>query len=450
MFTSTKEIPIFYGVYIHPYPDKTTTTYMKFDKFGKISFVPYTLFQKHLRNNLSNIITDNNSCVRYGVFKSPKQIHEYIHGYEGDLLIPHDYSVMTIDLITMFEDEDIFVKVFMSHAMSNLTEEQVLYKRKIHMDFIKKKLYSCGKIPIFIDNYYHEDVPDNAGSLWHLGTSIRQMEEANYIYFCDRVPDARGCLIEREISRMYQLKVLNDDIGYIDDKESFPVNYENENMGVINSVNKFTSPYQEIYELIGEEGTMKLFDLFKGRQMTFPQRVYTTDYVTQYVKAHYNTKNLKELAEKFNYSERRIREFLKVDEVKDEKVLTRDLSNTHTSMETITRGPVLDSNAIYYLKPYLSGYITMTKDNGNVQYLVCKNGCNEGKLVSEIELISLFQDYLNNRHLYKKFIIVPKEEDKINNFEVHIEDGNTSFSIGHKMLVDIIKPYIPIPLLYLI
>jgi len=73
----------------------------------------------------------------------------------------------------------------------------------------------------------------------------------------------------------------------------------------------FVPVYEEIALIIGEEQTIKLYNNFRGQQITFPQRLYTTAYVTQYVNENYNGKNVRELARKFGYSERRIREFLK-------------------------------------------------------------------------------------------------------------------------------------------
>jgi Mor family transcriptional regulator len=73
----------------------------------------------------------------------------------------------------------------------------------------------------------------------------------------------------------------------------------------------FVPIYEEIARVIGEEKTVKLYEMLRGQQITFPQRLYNTSYVTNYVKENYNGKNIRELARKFDYSERRVREFLK-------------------------------------------------------------------------------------------------------------------------------------------
>ena len=104
------------------------------------------------------------------------------------------------------------MKVFLSHKMSGLTEDEVMTIRNNAIGYLTSKY---GEIEV-IDNYHHENVPENAGRLWHLGTSIRQMEEADAIYFCDMLIDdwrtAKGCLMEFYIASLYGLKILNTDI----------------------------------------------------------------------------------------------------------------------------------------------------------------------------------------------------------------------------------------------
>ena len=83
------------------------------------------------------------------------------------------------------------------------------------------------------------------------------------------------------------------------------------NGGGILQSKDFVPIYEEIAQVIGEEETVKLYEKFRGQQITFPQRLYNTSYVSNYVKENYNGKNIRELARKFDYSERRVREFLK-------------------------------------------------------------------------------------------------------------------------------------------
>lgn len=96
------------------------------------------------------------------------------------------------------------MKVFLSHPMHGLTEEQIMSIRDSAYYYLRS-VY--GNIEL-IDNYRHKDALTNAGRLWHLGRSIQQLEEADAIYFCEEWENARGCLIERQVAEKYGLRIL--------------------------------------------------------------------------------------------------------------------------------------------------------------------------------------------------------------------------------------------------
>ena len=96
------------------------------------------------------------------------------------------------------------MKVFLSHPMHDLTEEQIMSIRDSAYYYLRS-VY--GNIEI-IDNLHMYEAPKNSGRLWHLGRSIQQMEEADAIYFCDGWENARGCLIERQVAEEYGLRIL--------------------------------------------------------------------------------------------------------------------------------------------------------------------------------------------------------------------------------------------------
>ena len=68
--------------------------------------------------------------------------------------------------------------------------------------------------------------------------------------------------------------------------------------------------YMEIAEEIGIENTLLVYDLLKGRQISFPQRIYRKEYVENYIKENYNGRNIRELSRKFGYTERRIKQII--------------------------------------------------------------------------------------------------------------------------------------------
>lgn len=96
------------------------------------------------------------------------------------------------------------MKVFLSHRMSGLSEEEVMHIRQKAIDYLTDKY---GKIEV-IDNYHHDNALENAGRIWHLGISISQMDEADVIYFCPGWEIANGCIIEREICKLYNLVII--------------------------------------------------------------------------------------------------------------------------------------------------------------------------------------------------------------------------------------------------
>lgn len=97
------------------------------------------------------------------------------------------------------------MKVFLSHPMTELSEPAIIKVRTTALEHLKK-MY--GDDVTIIDNYNHTNAPDNAGRVWHLGTSIAMMEEADLIYFCGGWESTKGCLIEHSICKMYNLHHL--------------------------------------------------------------------------------------------------------------------------------------------------------------------------------------------------------------------------------------------------
>ena len=79
---------------------------------------------------------------------------------------------------------------------------------------------------------------------------------------------------------------------------------------------KFASVYKDLAEIVGTENTKKIHQCFKGQEVTFPQRLYSKEYVTSYIKEHYDGKNLKELSKEFGYAERSIRRILQQEKEK--------------------------------------------------------------------------------------------------------------------------------------
>ena len=105
------------------------------------------------------------------------------------------------------------MKIMLSHPMSGIPEDEVMDLRRITSLMLIGKLGADTEI---IDNYHHDNAPENAGRLWHLGRSIQQMGEVDAVYFCGDYSNSKalGCLVEHIICRLYKIKILNDELGW--------------------------------------------------------------------------------------------------------------------------------------------------------------------------------------------------------------------------------------------
>ncbi len=72
-----------------------------------------------------------------------------------------------------------------------------------------------------------------------------------------------------------------------------------------------TDIYMEIANKIDVETAVTIYEMFRGQQVQFPQKLYSKEHMYSYIKEHYNGRNIRELAKKFGYSDRRIRQILK-------------------------------------------------------------------------------------------------------------------------------------------
>ena len=72
--------------------------------------------------------------------------------------------------------------------------------------------------------------------------------------------------------------------------------------------NDLAGDYACIAEIIGIENTILLHKHYRGQQITLPQRLYSVQYVVKEVE-----RQLSDLAKKYGYTERRLRQLIKED-----------------------------------------------------------------------------------------------------------------------------------------
>ena len=73
---------------------------------------------------------------------------------------------------------------------------------------------------------------------------------------------------------------------------------------------QFSGIYQDFFDVLGLELTVKIHENYKGLQVTFPTRLYAKEYIIKLLKEEYTGSNLKDLARKYGYSERWVRKLI--------------------------------------------------------------------------------------------------------------------------------------------
>ncbi len=82
-------------------------------------------------------------------------------------------------------------------------------------------------------------------------------------------------------------------------------------MGGDKDIPLFNSVYNEISEAFGVDIAIQMYQIYKGMQITFPTRLFNSEYVKKHIPLEYDGKNIKQLAKKYGYSEKTIRRMLK-------------------------------------------------------------------------------------------------------------------------------------------
>ena len=98
-------------------------------------------------------------------------------------------------------------KLFISHPMRGLTDEEILKAR----EEIKNRAEKAIGESVELINSFIEDYPGEINKsipVWYLGKSIQFLSQADIAYFAGDWRNARGCKIEYEIANAYGIKVI--------------------------------------------------------------------------------------------------------------------------------------------------------------------------------------------------------------------------------------------------
>lgn len=80
----------------------------------------------------------------------------------------------------------------------------------------------------------------------------------------------------------------------------------------MSEITDFADIYQEIARKTSPEIAVEIYKLFKGQQIIFPKKLYKKEYIYNYIKQNYNVRNVRELSMMFEYSDRRVRQIIRL------------------------------------------------------------------------------------------------------------------------------------------
>lgn len=73
----------------------------------------------------------------------------------------------------------------------------------------------------------------------------------------------------------------------------------------------YNDVYREIAGVAGLEAAIAVFRMFKGQQITFPVHLYSAQKIKESIISEFDGSNIKELAKKYDYSEKTVRRMIK-------------------------------------------------------------------------------------------------------------------------------------------
>ena len=100
------------------------------------------------------------------------------------------------------------IKVFISQPMREKTEDQILSEREYAINLCKN-IFQNETIEV-LDTYFKEFPNSNIKNpaVFYLGKSISKLSEADVAYFCPGWKNARGCIIEHEVAKQYEIRII--------------------------------------------------------------------------------------------------------------------------------------------------------------------------------------------------------------------------------------------------
>lgn len=98
------------------------------------------------------------------------------------------------------------IKVLISQPMRGKTDEEILKERSEAIEKVKDIVNEDVEL---IDSFIKDDPKDVKNTaLWCLGQSIKFLADADVVYFANGWKEARGCKIEHECAKAYDVPII--------------------------------------------------------------------------------------------------------------------------------------------------------------------------------------------------------------------------------------------------
>ena len=83
------------------------------------------------------------------------------------------------------------------------------------------------------------------------------------------------------------------------------------------NIDNWATIYKELADLIGTKNTLKIYNNYKGVDITFPMKLFTSRGFINVIHSQYNGTNARDIAQKYGYSTRHIYKLIKESTEKD-------------------------------------------------------------------------------------------------------------------------------------
>ena len=105
-------------------------------------------------------------------------------------------------------------KAMLSQPMAGKTNEEIIATREKAIKYLESKGYEVINT-FFIDEWYNRDKMKERGveqiPICFLAKSLENMSLCNVVYFCKEWENARGCKIEHEVAKNYEMDIIYEE-----------------------------------------------------------------------------------------------------------------------------------------------------------------------------------------------------------------------------------------------